>query len=550
MEPLMTATTIAAAAGGYISIPKVLTILVFTIPWLYFAPWVQKDTIKVRTSQTVWCLAVLGAGGFGILLWLLLPFFFAGMAVYAVLTSAAFMAYIVHRNSRVVDKAKVLTGSHLRKVFGKKEKLETDVVSRIKVYDTHTRIVLAPDPAKATPEEINAYNLAQELLHDAAWRRASEVDVCPEGSQAKVRYVIDGMVVERPALPLGDSETIIQYIKPLAGLEVEERRRPQQGQISMDLPSGATDVAVTTAGTTGGQRLQLKIVREAVRTDIGELGMDNETLAKVLRMNSAGNGIIIVSSKSHNGTTSTLYSLLRQQDAFVKQLVTLESKPDADMENITQNAYGDSSNLASALAAALRRDPDVVMVDNCEDPRAAALLLEAAADKTILLGMKASSSFSAMAKWVQVCGNAPAAMKPLLGVLCQVLVRTLCTNCREAYRPDPQLLAKANIPGQNIDKFYRPPTKPLTDPKGNPIVCPSCQGIGYIGRTAVFELIEVTDELRQIVASNASISEIKAVCRKNKMLYLQEQALRKVIDGQTSIQEVVRVTQTPQAKKK
>ena len=124
-----------------------------------------------------------------------------------------------------------------------------------------------------------------------------------------------------------------------------------------------------------------------------------------------------------------------------------------------------------------------------------------------------------------------------------MLLRKLCTNCREAYRPDPQLLAKANLPADRIDKFHRPPTQPLTDEKGNPIVCPACQGMGYYGRTAVFELLEVTEELQELVTANASASQIKAACRKRNMLYLQEQGLRKVIAGVTSIREVIRVSQ-------
>lgn len=105
-------------------------------------------------------------------------------------------------------------------------------------------------------------------------------------------------------------------------------------------------------------------------------------------------------------------------------------------------------------------------------------------------------------------------------------------------------MSKLNLPAEKIEKFYRPPTRPLTDEKGNPITCPTCRGTGYYGRTGAFELMEVTDEIRELVAGNASLGRIKAACRKNKMLYLQEQALRKVIDGVTGIDEVIRVSKT------
>jgi type II secretory ATPase GspE/PulE/Tfp pilus assembly ATPase PilB-like protein len=223
--------------------------------------------------------------------------------------------------------------------------------------------------------------------------------------------------------------------------------------------------------------------------------------------------------------------------------MTVESKAEVDMENITQTEYGEAENLAKALASTLRRDPDVIMVDRCEDREAAETICEASGEKLILLGMVASDSFMALAKWVKTCGGNPRSLDNLRGILCQVLLRQLCTNCREAYHPDPQMLAKANLPTGNIDMFYRPPTKPLTDEKGKPITCPNCQGSGYVGRVATFELLEVSDDVRQAAASGASLSQIKAICRKKKMLYLQEQALRKVIEGETSVQEILRVTQ-------
>ena len=148
---------------------------------------------------------------------------------------------------------------------------------------------------------------------------------------------------------------------------------------------------------------------------------------------------------------------------------------------------------------------------------------------------------------MKLVGSTKEATEGLRGILCQILLRKLCTTCREAYRPDPKFLAKANLPAQKIEAFYRPPSQPLTDEKGRPYICPTCHGNGYFGRTGVFELMEITDEVRQLLRAKAPASQIQSACRKNKMLYLQEQALRKVIEGVTSIQEVIRVTQ--QAKK-
>ncbi|MCD4700181.1 MAG: type II/IV secretion system protein, partial [Phycisphaerae bacterium] len=202
----------------------------------------------------------------------------------------------------------------------------------------------------------------------------------------------------------------------------------------------------------------------------------------------------------------------------------------------------DQTELAGKLASLLRRDPDVLMIEACGTAQAADLICEASAEKSILLGSVSSSTLATLAKWVKVTGNAAKAMKPLKAITCQTLLRKLCPNCREAYTPQRDMLAKLNLPAEKIDTFYRPPTIPVTDEKGNPIICHTCRGTGYYGRTGVFELLEITDEICELVTQNAPLASIKAACRKNKMLYLQEKALRQVISGVTSIEEVIRVS--------
>jgi type II secretory ATPase GspE/PulE/Tfp pilus assembly ATPase PilB-like protein len=354
--------------------------------------------------------------------------------------------------------------------------------------------------------------------------------------------------VERPPIGLENSEAIVQYLKAVGGMDVEDRRRPQQGKISVDLAGMQLEMSLQSAGTTGGQRMRLRVLQEFVRTKLDTLGMDPEMLAKVREINQAGPGLLILSGRPGSGVTSTLYSLLREHDAFVHQLETLEAKEAIDLENVTQHVYGEPDRVGAMLSSVLRHDPDVVMVDQCPDEATAELILAAAGDKTILLGMQAADTFSALARWVRLCGNPAAAAASLRAILCQVLLRKLCPNCRESYPPNPEVLAKANLSAIKVQKLYRPPTKPLTDEKNNPISCPTCQGSGYLDRTAIFELLEITDEIRQLIAGGAALAQIKAACRKGRMLYLQEQALRRAIEGVTSIQEMIRVWQ-PEKKK-
>jgi len=531
------------AAGDYFSIIKIVLMLVVLTPWFYVAPWVQKDAKKVHTSQTAWSLAVLLVGAVTLLIWLVQPYYVIGLLTYLLLTGGVLAAYVAHRNSRVEDESeKVLTMAHLSHLFSKDRGRAMKVLAKVKLYHATGKVIIPPSP-EGSEEEVSAYNTAQELLYDIIWRRASEADLSPSEGQTRVRYVIDGVVIERPPLPLTASEPAIQCIKNIGGMDVEDRRRPQAGKLSVDLAGMQVEMALRSAGTTSGQRMQFRVLQEYVRTKLDTLGMDEVMLEKVRAINLAGDGLIIISGRPGSGVTSTLYSLLREHDAFVKQLESLESRPAVDMENITQHAYGEPGRLAPSLAAVLRRDPDVLMVDACPDEATAQLVAEAAAGRAVLLGVSASDTFMALARWVKACGDAKRAAAPLRAVLCQMLLRKLCPNCRESYIPNPEVLAKANLSAQRIERFFRPPTKPLTDDDGSPITCPACQGIGYLGQAAVFELMEVTDEVKGLIREGAPVGQLKAVCRKSGMLYLQEQALQRVIDGVTSIQEVIRVSQ-------
>jgi len=527
--------------GGYMSILKIIGMLVLVVPWVLVAPWVHKDSQFVRAPEGLWGSVILGAGGASFLIWLLLPYYFAGLLVYLFVTSTVVLSYIAYRNGRVKNEdQKIGLNSLFRKQQQKRQQVE--VVTRLQMYGANGQTVRAPSSDAQDANEARAYNATQELLYDMVWRRASEADMSPTGDQSRVRLVVDGMPVDRTPRSIGESEMIVQYLKRIGGMDVEERRRPQKGRISVDLAGSQVDIVLTTAGTTSGQRMQFKIVQEFVQTRLEDLGISEDLLAKIRKLTEGNSGLFIVSGPPKSGVTSTLYSLLREQDAFIKQLVTLEREVGVDLENVTQIAYGDPAELRGQLASLLRRDPDVLMLDACGDAETAELIRENSSEKLFLLGMRAKDSFTALAKWAKVCGGAAAAVENLRGVLCQMLLRRLCPKCRSPYKPDSQLLAKANIPPGSVEVFFRPRGR-LTNEKGEPYVCPTCQGTGYFGRTAAFELLEMTDDLKQQVAGGASLSKIKATARKNKMLYLQEQALRKVIAGDTAIQEVIRVSQ-------
>ena len=540
MTTVMAATI---ASSGYFSLVKIIVMLVMLAGWMLVAPWVHRDAKRVLAVVPVWSGAILGAGAAGFALWLVLPAYALGLLAYLVIVGATTGGYIVYRNGRCKEDAKITLGNFMPSfVGGRKKEKPVELVLQVKIYDSAAKIVMPPDD-KASQEQRQAHNEVQVLLFGLLSRRASEADLTPSGRKARVRMIIDGVVTEYDTLDLSTSERIIQYLKPSAGMDVEERRRPQQGTVAIEALDKHTEIMLTTTGTTDGQRMQFRVVGEAIKTDLAELGLNPDTLEQISAANASQTGLIIVAGRPKSGVTSTLYSLLRRQDAFMKQLMTLEASPVVDLENITQNTYESNAELPKTLAAAARRDPDVIMVDQCPDETTADLIQRISHAKLVLLGMQAKDSFVALAKWVKLCGDAEKATAPLLGISCQLLLRKLCLECRHSYKPDPQMLAKANIAGEDIGVFYRKARKGRHDAKGKPLFCNACQESGFIGRTGVFEFLSMTDEIRKLVVDGADVRNIKGACRKNRMLNLQEQALRKVIAGVTSINEVIRVTQ-------
>jgi len=533
---------VAPPAGAFFSMFKIVLTVILVAPWLWASSWVNKDARYVRTSQPMWNALALGAGSLGVLMWLLLPWYGVGLLLYLALTAGVLLAYVGHRNKRVVESARVLTSDHLSSLFARRATRTVEVVEKLKLYNRHGAAEPAPPEEQAGLRA--AYNATQALLHDAVVYRASRIELVPAGENMSVRFEIDGVFHKRAPVERHAAAAAVDYLKRIAGLDVEERRKPQTGSISVDAGAVRADMKVTSDGTTHGQRLMLHVIQELAQTRLEDLGMPDDLRERIETINTVGTGMIIISGQAANGTTSTLYSLLKRHDAFMKQLVTLEARVTVDLDNITQQTYADPAEQLANFGSLVRRDPDVIMVDGCRNAQTAKAIVDAAGTKSILLGLTADSSFVALAKWIKLCGDRATAVGQLKAITCQVLLRKLCPQCREAYRPPQSLLAKLNLPADRIDRFYRPPSKPLTDDKGNLVICPSCRSTKYQGRTAAFELLELTDDIRDLIVQDASLSQIKAACRKNKMLYLQEQAIRKVIAGITSIEEVVRVSKT------
>ena len=539
----------AIGYGGYISIIKFFIFLGLFFGWLPLLTWVYQDAKIIETKEVFWAGIILAAGAAGTIIWLFTPIFFAGMLIYLIVVGSTSLAYVKHRNSMVLDFDKVLTVDHIKNLLVSKEKKLAKLRNFIFITANRNEI---PIPEPRTPDFFG-YKTAYEILSDALWRRASSIAFSPTPQDYKVAYYVDGAVLKQPSTGREQMKYFIHFIKQLADLDTKEKRKPQKGTFKVAQGESYTEWEVATAGSTAGEQVRLKQITHEDLPRLNELGLMPEQYEQLRRFNEIKQGVFIISGPSKSGITTTLYAFLRNHDAFINHINTLERQASYNIPNITQNAFNLSdtgtTTFAKKLLALVRMGPDVVGVGECEDAETAQVACKAAADgKLMYVTLRADSVIQAFAKWLKFVGDKNLAVGTLLGISNQRLLRKLCGECKQAYTPDKELFKKFNINAEKTKVLYRA-GKVLYDKHGKASTCENCQGTGYFGRMGVFEIITLNNELRKALIQLRSLPEIGTQFRRAKMLYLQEQALRRVISGTVAINEMIRALSKPKAKK-
>jgi general secretion pathway protein E len=245
-------------------------------------------------------------------------------------------------------------------------------------------------------------------------------------------------------------------------------------------------------------------------------------------------GLFLSCGPTGAGKSTTLYAALSELDALQQNIITVEDPVEYKIANVTQievNAKA-GNTFPNALRSILRQDPDIVMIGEIRDAETAKIACQAAnTGHMVFSTVHANDTISALYRIVDLGVEPFLLSSALSAILGQRLVRKLCDECKEKYAPKPEMLKQAGLPADKVDAFYRPPSK-------SDAPCPNCGGLGYRGRLGVFELLIITDRLRDMIRENAPVSAIRAEARKNGMLYMKEEGLRLVVKGLTSIQEL------------
>ena len=374
------------------------------------------------------------------------------------------------------------------------------------------------------------------VIYQAIQDRASDIHFEPFESEFKIRYRVDGALYEMAPPPRHLALPVISRVKVMANLNIAERRLPQDGRIQMTVGGRNVDLRVSTLPTQFGESVVLRVLdRSAVSLDLETLGMPKRIYDYICHTIEKPNGIFIVTGPTGSGKTTTLYAALNKINTVDTKVLTAEDPVEYDIEGIIQVPVADSIGLTfgRVLRAFLRQDPDRIMVGETRDLETAQIAIQASlTGHLVLTTLHTNDAPGAVARLIDMGVEPFLISASLEGVLGQRLIRKVCKNCRTAYEPNESTLAQLGLSPHEIgDKsFYYG--------KG----CDVCNMTGYKGRKGIYELLDVTDPIRELINQRAPSVVLKQKAIELGMTTLREDGLRTIYDGETTIEEVLKYT--------
>ncbi|MBI3615758.1 MAG: Flp pilus assembly complex ATPase component TadA [Candidatus Omnitrophica bacterium] len=387
----------------------------------------------------------------------------------------------------------------------------------------------------AAAEKVPVVKIVDAIIKAAVDNRASDIHVEPEETSMYLRYRIDGILYDVSPPPKSMELAIISRIKIMANMDIAERRLPQDGRIQTQVGEKEVDLRVSTFPTIHGENVSIRVLdKSAITLTLEQLGFDLGTLSRFDTLLSRPHGIVLVTGPTGCGKTTTLYAALRTVNAVEKNVITLEDPVEYRIPRIRQSQVDVKAGLtfANGLRSILRQDPDIVLIGEIRDLETSEIAIHAALTGHMVFStLHTNDAPGALTRLIDMGVEPFLTASSVVGVLAQRLVRTLCAKCKEPYEPTPEILKSLGISPGKKTILYRL--------KG----CEECKKTGYRGRTGVYELMETTDVVRDLVLRKASSREIKEQAVKEGMTTLRKAGISKVLEGLTTVEEVLRVTE-------
>ncbi|WP_182380181.1 GspE/PulE family protein [Nocardioides sp. WS12] len=383
-------------------------------------------------------------------------------------------------------------------------------------------------------EEAPVVRVVQMVITQALRDRASDIHIEPTGERVRVRYRIDGSLTEVLDLPGSIGPAIVSRVKILGGMNIVERRRPQDGQISMEVEGRDVDIRVSTTAVVGGEKVVMRVLdKSRPLFNLAQLGMPPDTAARFSALIHSPYGMVICAGPTGGGKTTTLYASLGELNSPDRNLMTIEDPVEYKFDSINQIQINEQAGItfAGGLKSILRQDPDVILVGEIRDVDTARIAVQSAlTGHFVLSSLHATEAVSALYRLLDMGIEAFLIASSVTAVVAQRLVRRSCTSCLAPYQPSPDEMAFLQSFGgsEPIGGFQ------------HGTGCHFCAQTGYLERIGVYEMLVITDEVRELIIDKAPHDQMRKLARMQGMRTLQEQAAQLVTHGTTTVAEVMR----------
>ena len=407
--------------------------------------------------------------------------------------------------------------------------------------DTVAHELEEPQDLLDSNDEAPIIRLVNSLLFRAAKERASDIHIEPQEKDICVRFRVDGVLQEVIRPPKRFQNSIISRVKIMGGLNIAEKRLPQDGRIRVKLAGRDIDIRLSTTPTVYGERVVMRLLdKSTVLLDLAEIGMDQQQLKIMESIIHRSHGIILVTGPTGSGKTTTLYAALSKINRPDLNIMTIEDPVEYQLKGISQTPVNAKIELtfANGLRSFLRQDPDVIMVGEIRDLETAEIGIQASLTGHLVFStVHTNDAAGAITRLVDMGVEPFLVASSLMGVLAQRLIRVLCKDCRMSYFPTAEELKEIGLTAEQVREVSG---GMLYKPAG----CEACNSTGYRGRSGIYEMMLIDDEIRQLILKNVDSGTIKKAAVTSKgMLTLMDDGALKVLKGVTSIAEVLSVTQ-------
>ncbi len=527
-------------------------ILVFCL-WILTGDWVNRSSQIHGLGYGKWNPIILLPFVLGFILLLVIPNYYAGIGILTLSWLGPFIAYTVTHNKNVENYQKVFTSDWFRYTWaGLLAKVGVKIDAERKAeYERGAAVDLQ---ALGGNEQVNqgnlitarqspGYLLVKDLVADMITRRSERLVLDYTASAVNAKHYIDGVWHNGESRDRESGDVMLAVMKQLANLDIGERRKKQEGAFAAAYEGNKYLCPFASQGVQTGERVLLSITgggQVTLRT-LDDLGMREKLRDQWSELMAADSGLLIVSALPEGGLTTLTDVSLMETDRLMRDFVAIEDVHDRqrDMENIGVTTYDSKQgeSPATKLPELIRTYPNAYVVRDFVDAESAKLLLDQVeAERLVITTVQAAEAPEALLRLLQKKVPHREFATRVTGVLCMRLIRKLCPTCKVAYEPGPDLLQKLGIPPGKVQALYRPP-KPEELEKP----CETCQNIGYVGRTGLFELLVVNDQVREVLLKQPKLELLRKASRLAGMRNFQEEAILLVAKGVTSLPEVMRV---------